>query len=365
MARVTLEGLSKSFGADVAVHGLDLAMPAGAFCALLGPSGCGKTTTLRMIAGLERPSGGRVLFDGADMGDVPPRRRDVGMVFQRYALFPHMSVRDNVGFGPSVRGLPRLERESRVDAMLEVVRLSELGHRFPAQLSGGQMQRVAIARTLVTEPRVLLMDEPLANLDTGLRAEMRGFIRDLQRRLGLTTILVTHDQTEAMELADHVAVMLDGRLAQWGTPERLYAAPASLAVARFLGARNVLAGRIVEGDRVMLPLGTLAVAPGHGLAAGTAVHAVLREEALDVLTGDGSGGDGTLAGRIAARTFHGATVSYEIEAARGGPAARVIVTEPARRSLDIGTAVRLQVAPERVHLIEGDGTPPHLEDSTP
>ena len=364
VTRVTLEGLAKSFGADVAVHGLDLDVPEGSLCALLGPSGCGKTTTLRMIAGLERPSGGRVLFDGADVTAVPPRERDVGMVFQRYALFPHMSVAENVSFGPSVRGIPRGEARARVDAMLDVVRLGELRHRFPAQLSGGQMQRVAIARTLVNEPRILLMDEPLANLDTALRGEMRGFIRDLQRRLGITTILVTHDQTEAMELADRVAVMLDGHLAQWDAPERLYAAPANLDVARFLGARNVLAGRIVGEDRVGLSLGTLAIAPGHGLAPGTPVHAVLREEAIDMVPGEGSEGSGGLAGRVAARTFHGSTASYEVEAT-GGPAARVIVTEPARRSLDIGTPVRLQVPPERVHLIPGDGTPPHSEDTAP
>ena len=346
MTQVDLRSVGKRFGDAVAVASLDLSVASGELVALLGPSGCGKTTTLRMIAGLDPPDSGAILFDGQDVSATPVQDRNTGMVFQRYALFPHMTVERNVAFGLSVRGLPASEIAARVDEMLDVVQLTPYRTRFPAQLSGGQMQRVAIARTLVTRPRVLMLDEPFANLDTGLRAEMRQFVKDLQRRFGLTTLFVTHDQAEAMDLADRIAVMLEGRVAQFDTPERLYRTPASVAVARFMGARNLFPGRMRSGSEVETALGVLPCTPRDGLSPGTPVHVVLRAEALDMTAGPGA--PSGLPGRIAARSFTGATVTYRV--AVGGET--VEVAETAREMHEVGTEVRLAMTPGRVWLLE-------------
>ncbi|WP_259941025.1 ABC transporter ATP-binding protein [Jannaschia sp. W003] len=317
---------------------MDLRIPSGALVALLGPSGCGKTTLLRSIAGLEPVAAGRIRFDGQDVTGLAPQHRGAGLVFQGYALFPHMTVARNVAFGLRMHGVPEPERTARVAAMLETVRLGAEAHRFPSQLSGGQRQRVALARTLVTEPAVLMLDEPLANLDTGLRAEMRRFIRALQRRLGITTVFVTHDQSEALEMADRVAVVLDGRIAQEGTPEAIYRRPATPKIAAFMGADNVLPARI-EAGVAHTPIGAVPVAPG---AHGSTV--MLRAEVIDI-------GDAGLAGRIEARDFTGAAARYRV-AVGGG---HVTVTEPARRLLDPGTAVRLRIDPEAVWCFPGKG----------
>jgi putative spermidine/putrescine transport system ATP-binding protein len=243
MADVSLAGLSKHFGPSVAVSDVTMEIDDGELVAFLGPSGCGKTTTLRMIAGFIAPTAGSIRIGGADMTALPVHRRDTGMVFQRYALFPHMTVAENVAFGLQMRKLGAAEREKRIQDVLELVRMGALRDRYPRQLSGGQQQRVAIARALAIQPKVFLLDEPLSNLDAKLRLEVRDEIRSLQQRLGLTTIFVTHDQEEALAIADRMVIMHDGRVQQVGTPKDLYERPANLFVADFLGKMNLLTGR--------------------------------------------------------------------------------------------------------------------------
>ncbi len=245
---LVLRGVRKAFGHTVAVDGVDLVVAPGEFLALLGPSGCGKTTTLRIVAGFERPDAGEVWIQGASMTAVPPYRRDVGLVFQSYALFPHLSVAENVAYGLRMRRVRKVERAARVEEALALVRLSGLGDRYPRQLSGGQQQRVAVARAIVIRPSVLLFDEPLSNLDARLRLAMREELRELQRTLRIATILVTHDQEEALTLADRIVVMNAGRVEQTGTPEDIYERPASRFVTEFIGESNFLPGEIRETE---------------------------------------------------------------------------------------------------------------------
>jgi putative spermidine/putrescine transport system ATP-binding protein len=242
---VVVTGLCKSFGGVEAVDGVDFEVPAGSFFTLLGPSGSGKTTTLRLIAGFERPDAGRVQLAGIDITDQPPYLRDVNTVFQDYALFPHMTVAENVGYGLRVRGVGRGSRARRVDEVLATVRLEGLGGRKPIQLSGGQRQRVALARAIVNQPKVLLLDEPLGALDLKLRQEMQLFLKGLQRDLGMTFVYVTHDQEEALTMSDQVAVFNRGRIEQLGTPAGIYEQPATEFVAGFVGTSNIVerAGR--------------------------------------------------------------------------------------------------------------------------
>ena len=246
-----IEAISKRFGDFAAVDQLSLDVFKGEFFALLGPSGCGKTTLLRLIAGFEHPSSGRILLDGVDLAPVPPHRRPVNMMFQTYALFPHLTVEGNVAFGLKQEGLPKAEIATRVADMLALVKLETFGLRKPHQLSGGQRQRVALARSLVKRPRVLLHDEPMAALDTKLRGETQFELMDLQRSLGLTFVIVTHDQSEAMTVADRIAVMDRGRLMQVGPPAEIYEQPDSRWVADFIGSVNLLEGRVGEaGDTI-------------------------------------------------------------------------------------------------------------------
>lgn len=246
---VRVEGVSKAFGKEAALADVSLDFTPGGFNTLLGPSGCGKTTLLRAIAGFATPDSGRILIGDDDVTHQPPWTRRIGFVFQSYALWPHMTVFENVAYGLGLRGLPKPEIGRRVRAMLETVGLTALHERSPGALSGGQQQRVALARALVLEPAVLLLDEPVANLDARLRIEMRQEIRRLQKDLGITTIFVTHDQEEALELSDRVAVMSRGRVAQVGTPEEVYANPASEGIARLLGGARFLEGVVSpEGD---------------------------------------------------------------------------------------------------------------------
>ena len=269
MTRVTLTDLTRHWpGAPApALDRLSLDLAPGTLTALLGPSGCGKTTVLRMIAGLLAPTAGDIALDGRSVLPDPPERRGTVMVFQNHLLFPHLSVAENVGFGLRMRGLPRAHIDARVARMLALVRLPDLGRRRPADLSGGQQSRVALARALVVQPRVLLLDEPLANLDAHLRADMRDLIRAVQRDLGITTLLVTHDQEEATAIADRIALLLDGRLRQHDPPEAFYRRPADAAVAAFFGGRNLIPGTASAGafdgpfGRLVLPEG-LRTGPG-------------------------------------------------------------------------------------------------------
>src|SRR5438132_7123464 len=250
MSFLVIAGLSKAFGSHVAVAGLDLVVERGEFMALLGPSGCGKATTLQMIAGFVAPDRGAITLEGQDLVRVKPNRRGLGLVFQSYALFPHMTAAGNVAFGLEMQRLPRVEREKRVAEMLNLVGLAGFAARFPRQLSGGQQQRVALARALAIRPRVLLLDEPLSNLDAKLREEMQIELRQIQRNLGTTTILVTHDQNEAMSLSDRIVVMSQGRIEQIGTPQETYERPASAFVSQFLGKTNDFSASI---DRTAVP----------------------------------------------------------------------------------------------------------------
>jgi len=280
-----VESLTHRFGSFTAVDDVTLSIKGGEIVALLGPSGCGKTTLLRAIAGFVRQSRGRVLIDGTAIDHLPANRRNVGIVFQNYALFPHMTVAQNVAYGLEARGTPRQETRDRVTRFLSIVQLSHLGDRLPRQLSGGQQQRVALARALAVEPSILLLDEPFGALDKNLRLDMQIEIKRLQRQLGLTAILVTHDQDEAMSIADRIAVMNRGKVEQLGTPVEIYDRPQTLFVNGFIGSTNLLTGRVVGIDagraRVDLAAGaTLSVKAGGTLAVGDAVLLSIRPEQL-------------------------------------------------------------------------------------
>ena len=287
MVRIHIDSVTKLFGDVPAVDAVSITIEKGELFFLLGPSGCGKTTLLRMIAGFYYPDSGRILFDDRDVGQVPPHRRDTGMVFQNYALWPHMDVRGNVAFGLEMHDVSEAESRDRVDRALDLVQMTEYAGRSPNQLSGGQQQRVALARALVLEPDVVLLDEPLSNLDARLRLEMRARIKEIHETLGLTMVYVTHDQAEALSMADRMAIMLRGRLAQTGTPREIYHRPNSRFVADFIGETNLIAGRVssVEGTvTVETAVGALTASLAWpSIAAGMEVWCSIRPEKLDLL----------------------------------------------------------------------------------
>lgn len=291
---LALTDLCKSFGATAAVAGVTEAFTRGEYVCVLGPSGCGKTTLLRMIAGFEEPTAGDIALAGASLVGVPPERRDVNVVFQSYALFPHLSVRDNVAFGPRMKKLPRAEVDARTAEALALVRMDGLADRSPRQLSGGQQQRVALARALVNRPRVLLLDEPLSALDRNLRLAMQEELRAVQRRTGVTFLHITHDQGEALSLADRLVVMRAGRFEQAGPPGEVYDRPRTRFVADFLGSANVLEGTVDAAGTLRTAEGIELAAPGDGPAAGR-VLVSLRPEALDVAPGTAAGSERGLA----------------------------------------------------------------------
>ncbi|MGE0854318.1 MAG: ABC transporter ATP-binding protein [Hyphomicrobiaceae bacterium] len=294
-ARVDMLGVRKSYGSHVALENLDLQIAPGEFLSLLGPSGCGKTTLLRCIAGLVRPEAGDIRVDGQSLVPLPPYKRNLGMVFQSYALFPHMTVEQNIAFGLSERGTPA--GKARVQNALELVRMQGYGSHLPRQISGGQQQRIALARALVTSPRILLLDEPLAALDAKLRESMQVELRQLQRRLGITTIFVTHDQREALTMSDRVAVMHKGRIEQCASPEEIYARPASAVVANFIGQTSQIPATVVahENDRLLLRVDdrdlTFAVPRHASLPLRARVLVMIRPE--HVVFNPGAPGDGT------------------------------------------------------------------------
>ncbi|SDN75928.1 ABC transporter ATP-binding protein [Ensifer sp. YR511] len=327
MVKLIVENLVKAFGSFVGVDNVSFEVQDGEFLTLLGPSGCGKSTTLAAIAGLDRPTSGRIVagnvtfFDGARNEYLVTERRNCGLVFQSYALWPHMTVAKNVAFPLELRKVPKAEITRRVDDVLKLVELSKLGDRYPHQLSGGQQQRVALARTLVYRPSILLLDEPLSNLDAKLRERARGWLREIQERVRITTIYVTHDQAEALALSDRIAVMSSGRIAQLGTPREIYNQPSNPTVAEFIGTTSFLDGTAVgqapaHGDMfVRLSSGEIITAPSNRkLSRGAPVRIALRPERLDLLKED-TAMDETGAKinvKIEGATYLGNTIQYEV-----------------------------------------------------
>ncbi|SFT75704.1 putative spermidine/putrescine transport system ATP-binding protein [Geodermatophilus amargosae] len=344
---VRLEGLTRRYGGVLALDGLDLDVAGGEFLALLGPSGCGKTTALRAIAGFEVPDAGRVWFDRRDVTAIPPSRRDVGMVFQAYSLFPNMTVAENVAFGLRVRRRDKAERAGRAAELLELVGLADRAQRYPHQLSGGQQQRVALARALAVAPQVLLLDEPLSALDAQVRVQLRDEIRRIQLELGITTVFVTHDQAEALSVADRVGVMRAGRLEQVASPDDLYERPATAFVAGFVGTMNRIPAVLGDGDVEFL--GVRREVLGAAPAAGPA-FALVRPEALEV-EGDPRG-----PGRVVTRTFSGAVTRLTV-ALPDGVEVQADVPSAGSQGLTPGTPVTVTPA-ERPALVEpADLTP--------
>ncbi len=351
MTDVRLTDLTKRYPgvAQAAVNNLTLDIPSGKLVALLGPSGCGKTTTLKLIAGLIQPTDGNIAFDGVSILRVPTEKRGAVMVFQNYLLFPYMSVGQNVGFGLKMAGVDQNTIHGRVREMLALVRLPDISDRRPQQLSGGQQQRVALARALITEPRVLLLDEPLSNLDAHLRDEMRELILSVQRDMGITTIFVTHDQEEAVLLADQIAMIFDGELQQFATPEVFYRRPASEGVARFLGGVNFVAGRR-EGDKIETDIGDFRFAAAEtGRAAEGNVLLTIRPE--QIVLGQ-SNANNTVIGRVTSRIFVGTYTRYRIAVADH----KIEAVRSADVSGDFaeGDEVPVVFPPDRIWTVPGD-----------
>jgi putrescine transport system ATP-binding protein len=315
---IRLEHLSKSFGTQPAVHDVSLAIESGEFFALLGPSGCGKTSLLRLIAGFERPDSGRIFIAGQDVTDTPPYRRPVNMMFQSYALFPHMNVARNISFGLVQEGMPKHERDRRVAELLRLVRLEGLERRRPDQLSGGQRQRVALARALAKRPKILLLDEPLAALDQRLREETQFELRNIQSELGTTFIVVTHDQREAMVMAHRMAVMQAGEFAQIGTPRDIYETPASRYVAEFIGGINLLEGKVAaRSDRrhqLTTQAGSIDVFAAENFTEGAAVTLAIRPERIALLPDppEGPSDLNVLSGELLGEAYLGESLLFRV-----------------------------------------------------
>src|SRR4051794_6277302 len=339
-ATVEFRGLRREFGSTVALDGLDLTVRPGEFLALLGPSGCGKTTALRMLAGFEHPDSGAVLVDGEDVTHVPAHRRDAGMVFQSYSLFPHLNALDNVAFGLRMRKVRTAERRTRAAELLELVGLGDKGERYPHQLSGGQQQRIALARALALRPRVLLLDEPLSALDAKVRLTLREEIRRLQQELGITTLFVTHDQEEALSMADRVAVMHAGRLEQCAAPSELYGRPATAFVAEFVGTMSRIPGRLADGTVDVLGQRLPVDGP---VPSATEIDVLVRPEAVRVrAAADGKS-------RVIATSFLGAAVRVTVRLA-DGTAVKADLPAHEAAELTAGAAVSVSL-PERPVLV--------------
>jgi iron(III) transport system ATP-binding protein len=346
VAHIEIRGLTKNFGALRALNNIDISVEEKEFVTFLGPSGCGKTTTLRTLAGFLVPDAGSVSVAGEVLsspdGVVPPERRRMGMVFQNYAVWPHMSVLENVRFGLRYSNLDRSQQAARLEQVLAMVSLEGLEHRHPAQLSGGQQQRVALARSLVVEPSILLLDEPLSNLDAKLRERMRSELKSLQRRTGITFVYVTHDQAEAMALSDRIVVFHNGTVQQVGSPRELYERPVNLFVADFMGQVNKISGTVVarEGAAVVIGVGEhrlTALAPAD--LAGPTVIVAIRPEAFSFLPDSGSGGSNRLKGVVMEATFLGNIVDYRVEIG-----AVILKVQGERRSFrEVGSEVVLTV----------------------
>jgi iron(III) transport system ATP-binding protein len=354
-ASVVLERLVKVFtggGRDViAVNDVSLHIEPGELVTLLGPSGCGKTTALRMVAGFEAPTSGKVFIGDRDVTNTPPNSRNTAMVFQSYALFPHMTVRENIGYGLRFRNMPKPDAEQKVEHIMELVGLSGFGDRSPNQLSGGQQQRVALARALVVEPRVLLFDEPLSNLDAKLREQMRGEIRRIQKNLSITAVYVTHDQNEAMSISDRVVVMREGQIEQVGTPEEIYAKPATRFVADFVGKVNFvpIAIRESRGEDTSVELfGRQMRIPRVPYGAGETHLAVVRPEELQIVPAD----IGFVRGEVTFRTYLGSVVEYDLCLVDGSTLMAIEYNPKARPPLEVGDVAGVSFDLSRLHLLK-------------
>jgi len=367
MAYLELQNLHRDFGTVKALNGIDISLGEGEFLSLLGPSGCGKTTALRLVAGFDRPNRGSIVVDGKDVTNVAPSKRDMGMVFQAYSLFPNMTARQNVEFGLRIRGRDKADRGKRVGDLLELVGLGHAADRYPHQLSGGMQQRVALARALAIEPRVLLLDEPLSALDAKVRVQLREEIRRIQLELGITTLYVTHDQEEALSVSDHVAVMYRGRIEQMGAPAEMYSAPATPFVAEFIGTMNRLEAIVVDGGSGAVEHGgvTLMVEAARGRAKGDRVLVLVRPETVDVAPANGDGGADTLSGDVITQTFLGPVTRLKIV----GPGTDLIadVSTVKAASLPVGMRVTasLPAGDARVLELSDEPLPEIAEEPAP
>jgi iron(III) transport system ATP-binding protein len=352
MVGVTLENVTKRFDNVVALERINLQINPGEFFFLLGPSGCGKTTLLRILAGFYTPEGGHVHFGDRDITLVPPHKRNTGMVFQNYALWPHMTVWKNVEYGLTMRNINQHEKDQRVKRALEMVQMAGYADRSPNQLSGGQQQRVALARALVIEPGVILMDEPLSNLDARLRLEMREHLQDLHKALGVTIIYVTHDQKEALAMGDRVAVMQMGQVAQIGTPREVYTRPATRFVADFIGEINLIPGDItnVQDTIIHTDIGDIRGATDRTFTKGQRVLCAVRPEALDFLEGEPSKHDNVVSGQVKHVIYLGEVEQYIVELL-DGTQIKLVEYDPAEQRAMPGDSVRLKFSSQRVVIL--------------
>ena len=347
---IQVDNVTKRYGDHTVVKGLSLEVKPGEFFTLLGPSGCGKTTLLRMIIGFNTIEGGEIRVDGQVVNNIPVNRRNMGMVFQNYAVFPHMDVRDNVAYGLKTRRMPKADRRKKAEEMLDIVKMSEYATRMPAQLSGGQQQRVALARAIVIEPDVLLMDEPLSNLDAKLRVEMRNVIKRIQRQIGITTVYVTHDQEEALAISDRIAVMHDGVIQQIDTPKRLYQRPANVFVSTFIGLSNILPAKVDQGE----------IDFGHGYRVSADTLIPERQHSGDVLVAvrpeefiiaekDQPGIPATVKSSV----FLGVNLHYFLEDSEGHEI-EVMTPSDLSEIIPDETEVRLQVIREKINVFDAE-----------
>ena len=341
MAYLELQKLHKEFGDFTAIEEIDIALEPGEFLSLLGPSGCGKTTALRIVAGFETPTSGRVVVEGNDVTNIPANKRDMGMVFQAYSLFPNMTAESNVEFGLRIRGESGVVRRKRVEELLELVGLTAAAKRYPHQLSGGMQQRVALARALAIEPRVLLLDEPLSALDAKVRVQLREEIRRLQTQLGITTLYVTHDQEEALSISDRVAVLSHGRIEQIGSPADIYHAPGTPFVAEFIGTMNRLEATVADSGHVQVGGSVLPVSDAHDLPRGERVLVLVRPETLELERADG-GAAGAIIGEVVAHIFLGSITRVKVDA--GDHELSADLPGPRAAELPIGSRVAARFA---------------------